>query len=90
LMVTPTVAPLVPPAIGADTYLEFGLSSGRPTIAPGDSADFAFQMEGPNPSTDIYTQSNDYSFDGSKTTAANWDRIVLLQNGNAIWGVPPM
>jgi hypothetical protein len=89
MTVNPTVSPNMPPAAGADTYIEFGLSSGHPSIGPGESADFAFQMEGPNPATDVYTQTNDYSFDGSKTTPSIWQNVVLLQNGNIAWGTPP-
>jgi len=89
LTVTPAIVPLVPTATGADTYIEFGLSSGHPTLATGESADFSFRMNGPNPATDIYTQSNDYSFDSSKTVLAIWDHVVLVQNGTVIWGAPP-
>jgi hypothetical protein len=89
LMVTPSVAALAPAATGADTYVEFTLASSHSTIGPGESADFAFQMQGPNPGTDVYTQNNDYSFDSSKTTAAPWDHAVLLQNGIVIWGTLP-
>jgi endoglucanase len=71
-------------------YIEFGLSStGHPTLAPGDSADFSFRMNGPNQATDIYTQSNDYSFDSSKTALSTWNHVVLVQNGTVVWGTPP-
>ena len=89
LAVTFTVHALTPPATGADTYLEFGFSSNHPTLGTGDSAEFAFQMQGPDPATDIYTQTNDYSFDSSKTTPSIWQQVVLLQNGTVVWGTPP-
>ncbi|HMJ57157.1 MAG TPA: cellulose binding domain-containing protein [Polyangiaceae bacterium] len=89
MTVNSNVSPNVPPAAGADTYIEFGFSSGHPSIGPGESADFAFQMEGPNPATDVYTQTNDYSFDSSKTSPSLWPNVVLLQNGNTAWGTPP-
>ena len=90
LTVTPAVAPLVPAATGADTYIEFSLlSNSHPMLATGESADFSFHMNGPNQATDIYTQSNDYSFDSSKTVLAIWDHVVLVQNGTVIWGAPP-
>jgi hypothetical protein len=89
LTVTSAVVPLTPAAIGADNYLEFGLSSGHPMLVTGESADFSFRMNGPNQGTDIYTQSNDYSFDNSKTTVSTWDHVVLVQNGTVLWGAPP-
>jgi hypothetical protein len=89
MMVTSVVASNVPPATRADTYIEFGLTSPHASLGPGESADFAFQMQGPNPATDVYTQTNDYSFDSSKTTPSLWPNVVLLQNGNVAWGAPP-
>ena len=46
-------------------------------------------MQGPNPATDVYTQTNDYSFDGGRTALSAWPNIVLFQNGNVAWGTPP-
>jgi hypothetical protein len=89
LTVTSAAMPNVPPASSADTYIEFGFSSGRTSLGSGDSADFTFQMQGPNPATDVYMQTNDYSFDASKTAVSAWPNIVLLQNGNVAWGTPP-
>jgi hypothetical protein len=86
---TATVNALVPPVTGADTYLEFSFSSNHPMLVAGDSAQFVFQMQGPNPALDIYTQTNDYSFDGSKTTPTIWEHVVLLWNGTVVWGTPP-
>jgi hypothetical protein len=50
---------------------------------------FSWQMQGPNPAQDVYTQTNDYSFDSSKTTLTSWTHVVLLRNGSVIWGTPP-
>jgi endoglucanase len=90
LSVTFTVNPLMPPASTADTYLEFSLSSAdHPNLAPGESADFSWQMQGPDPSRNKYTQTNDYSWDATKTSAQPWEHVVLLRNGFVIWGSPP-
>jgi endoglucanase len=89
LAVTSTVNALTPPEATADTYLEFSFSSNHPILGPGDTADFAFQMQGPNPAADVYTQTNDYSFDASKTTPSNWDHVVLLRDTAVVWGLPP-
>ena len=58
-------------------------------LVTGDSARFVFQMQGRNPALDVYTQTNDYSFDPSKTSLTAWPKIVVLQNGNVAWGTPP-
>jgi cellulose binding protein with CBM3 domain len=81
--------PLVPAAQEADTYIEFGFSSGHSLLGPGESTMFSWQMQGPDPAKDIYTQTADYSFDPSKTALASWDHVVLLENGSVVWGVAP-
>jgi endoglucanase len=89
LTVTWMVNTLTPAKNNADTYIEFSLSSGQTNLAPNQSADFSWQLQGPNPSTDVYTQTNDYSFDATKTTPQLWDHVVLLRNGTVVWGTPP-
>jgi hypothetical protein len=81
--------PLVPATLGADTYIEFRFSSGHSLLAPGESAVFSWQMQGPDPSKDVYTQTDDYSFDPSKTALATWNHVVLLENGSIVWGIAP-
>jgi len=88
LNVTSVVAGLVPTVTGADTYIEFSFTSDH-SLAPGEAMDFAWQMDGPDQSKDIYNQSNDYSFDASKTAPANWDHLVLFHNGTVVWGALP-
>jgi mannan endo-1,4-beta-mannosidase len=89
LSVSDSFAALTPSATGADSYIEFTFSSGHGALATGESAVFSWQMQGPNPAQDVYTQSNDYSFDASKTSLTNWDHVVLLQGGSVLWGVVP-
>jgi hypothetical protein len=87
--VTYTIAPLVPAAPEADTYVEFSFSSSHTLLGAGESVVFSWQLQGPDPATDIYTQTNDYSFDASDTTLTTWDHVVLLQNGSVAWGIVP-
>jgi cellulose 1,4-beta-cellobiosidase len=87
--VSATSSSLVPASTGADTYIELSLSSAHTQLGPGESADFSWRMNGPNQATDIYTQTNDYSFDASKTSVTTWDHVVLLQNGAILWGTVP-
>jgi hypothetical protein len=87
--VTYTFAPLVPPAPEADTYIEFSFSSSHALLGAGESIVFSWQLQGPDPAKDTYTQTNDYSFDASKNTLTSWDHVVLLQNGSVAWGTEP-
>jgi hypothetical protein len=90
LEVTSATVALTPAATDADTYIEFSLASGSsPTLAPGDAAQFSWQMQGPSPAQDVYTQTNDYSFDSSLTTLTSWNHVVLLESGTVVWGVTP-
>jgi hypothetical protein len=72
----------------ADTYIEFSFSSGHPMLAPQEVIEYSWQVQG-NPSADSFNQSNDYSWDASKTALAPWDHVVLYQGGSVIWGTPP-
>ena len=36
-----------------------------------------------------YTQTNDYSFDATKTSYADWTKVTLYRNGVLVWGVEP-
>jgi hypothetical protein len=89
LTVTDTVGPLTPPAATADTYIAFDFSSSHSQLGPGESAVFSWQLQGPDPSKDVYTQTNDYSFNAGMTTLAPWDHVVLTQSGSVAWGVLP-
>jgi hypothetical protein len=84
-----TFGAVAPAATGADSYIEFSFSGGLSMLAVGDAAVFSWQMNGPNQAADIYTQSNDYSFDATKTTLTSWSHVVLLQSGSVAWGVVP-
>jgi hypothetical protein len=89
LAVAPAFGAQVPPATGADSYAEFGFSSSHSMLAHGEAAVFQWQMQGPDPAKDVYTQTGDYSFDPSKSILTSWDHVVLLQNGALAWGTLP-
>jgi hypothetical protein len=36
-----------------------------------------------------YDQTNDYSYDATKTSLADWDHVTLYRNGILVWGVEP-
>jgi hypothetical protein len=87
--VTYAFGAVTPAVTGADTYIEFGFTSGHTQLALGEAVWFSWQVQGPDPAKDVYNQTNDYSFDASKTTMTPWTHVVLLQNGSVVWGTPP-
>ena len=89
LKVTQTVVGMAPTKPTADTYIEFSFSSSHGTLAPGEALDFAWQMQSANPATDNFTESNDYSFDASKSALTDWTHVVLLQGSSPLWGATP-
>jgi hypothetical protein len=84
---TKQVVPVSNPTFTADSFVEFGFTAGAGSIAPGQSVIISWQYHGLN--FPPLTQSNDYSFDPTKTAAAPWDHVVLVRGGNVIWGTPP-
>jgi hypothetical protein len=89
LTVTYTFNPLQPSATTADTYIAFDFSSGHPDLAPGESAVFSWQVQGPDPAQDVYNQTSDYSFNASMTSLAPWTHVTLFQSGSIAWGAVP-
>jgi chitinase len=72
---------------GADTYLELGFSSGAGNLAAGASA--VIQARFAKNDWSNYTQSNDYSFNGSATGYVDWSKVTAYVNGTLQWGVEP-
>jgi hypothetical protein len=88
LTVTETSMAMVPTAPTADTYLEFSFSSSHSTLAPGETLDFSWRYN-PTAQDNSFNQTNDYSFDATKTAQADWSHVVAFQNGTVIWGAVP-
>ena len=90
LNVTQKVVGMAPTTSTADTFIEFSFTSpSHTTLSPGEALEFAWQMQGPDPSKDVFTQGNDYSWDAGKTAFADWDHLVLLQGNSPLWGITP-
>jgi Cellulose binding domain len=71
----------------ADTYLEISFADGA--VNPGDdSGEIQARFHDTNYAV-TFTQTNDYSFDATKTAYANWAQITLYQNGTLVWGTEP-
>jgi hypothetical protein len=73
----------------ADEYAEVSFLSGAGMLAPGASTgEVQPRLHAVN-YTCTFTQSNDYSFDASKTSYAYWTNVTLYQNGTLVWGTEP-
>ncbi len=72
----------------ADSYLEIGFGSGAGTLAAGASTN-EIQTRFNKSDWSNYSQSNDYSFDPSKSNYADWTHVTVYYNGTLVWGVEP-
>jgi endoglucanase len=88
LSVTETSMAMVPTAPTADTYLEFSFSSSHSTLAAGETLDFSWRYN-PTNQNFSFNQTNDYTFDATKTNPTDWSHVVAFQNGTVIWGAVP-
>ncbi|GAA0383628.1 glycoside hydrolase family 9 protein [Paenibacillus motobuensis] len=77
-----------PAAPGADYYLELSFSSGAGVLAPGSSSG-DIQVRFNKTDWSNYNESDDYSYDGTQQSYADWERATLYQNGTLIWGIEP-
>jgi len=72
----------------ADTYLELSFSASAGSIpAGGQTGDIQIRVAKSDWSN--FNENNDYSFDGTKTSFVDWNKITLLQSGTIVWGVAP-
>ncbi len=74
------------PTTTADHYLEISFTGG--SIAPGgNTGEIQNRFQGTNFVS--MTQTNDYSFDATKTAYADWMNVTVYRNGTLIWGMEP-
>jgi endo-1,4-beta-xylanase len=73
----------------ADEYLEVSFLAGAGMLAPGANTG---QIQASFHSTDYqcnFNQTNDYSFDATKTAFTTWSNVTLYQSGTLVWGTEP-
>jgi len=71
-----------------DSYVELSFTSGAGSIAAGgQTGDIQLRMAKSDWTN--FNESNDYSFDPTKTAYADWNHVTLYQNGTLVWGIEP-
>src|SRR6266545_2449489 len=79
----------IPAVTGANTYLQLSFSAGAESLTPGQqSGEIQARLHSQNWSN--YTEGNDYSYDATKTSFADWTRVTLYRNGTLVWGTEPI
>src|SRR5262245_43590230 len=74
---------------GANPYLQLSFSAGAESLTPGQqSGEIQTRLHSQNWSN--YTEGNDYSYDATKTSFADWTRVTLYRNGTLVWGTEPI
>lgn len=72
---------------GADGYLEISLGSGAGSLEPNRSVEIQTRVAKSDWSS--YTQTNDYSFNSSASSYADWDKVTAYLGGGLVWGSEP-
>jgi hypothetical protein len=82
---TQTIVTVSPAKTNADRYLEIGFTSAAGSIAGGDNQTLKYRLQ----KTTNYNDSNDWSFDATKTDYVDWNRITIYRSGALVWGTEP-
>ncbi|CAM4372160.1 X2-like carbohydrate binding domain-containing protein [Paenibacillus tarimensis] len=85
--VTAKFVKMASPKDGADHYVEIGFSSGAGILPAGQSIDIQTRIAKNNWSS--YSQTGDYSFNGSASSYTDWSKTTVYTAGSLQWGQEP-
>lgn len=71
-----------------DSYMEVGFTSGAGSLAPGGQTG-DIQIRAAKSSWTNFDETDDYSYNATQTSFANWEKVTLYQNGELVWGIEP-
>jgi len=71
----------------ADYYLEIGFTSAADVLAAGGSVEVQVRFSKNDWSN--YTQTGDYSYQGTGSSYVDWDKVTGYLAGNLQWGIEP-
>jgi len=86
--VTRTLVPVSPTRPNADTYLEVGFAAAAGNVNAGANIG-EIQLRLNKNDWSNYTETNDHSYDITKTALADWTKVTLYRNGALVWGTEP-
>ncbi|HEY7371408.1 MAG TPA: cellulose binding domain-containing protein, partial [Polyangia bacterium] len=86
--VTRAFVPVSPTRPNADTYLEVGFTAAAGSVNAG-AATGEIQLRMNKNDWSNYNESNDHSYDVTKTALADWSKVTLYRNGVLVWGTEP-
>ncbi|MNN05898.1 Endoglucanase 1 precursor [compost metagenome] len=71
-----------------DTYVELSFTSSAGVIpAGGQTGDIQLRLYKGDWSN--FSETNDYSYDPTKTSYTDWNKVTLYQNDSLVWGIAP-
>ncbi|WP_010252575.1 cellulose binding domain-containing protein [Acetivibrio cellulolyticus] len=71
----------------ADYYMEIGFTSGAGYLTSGSSIEVKTRFAKTN--WRDFTQTNDYSFNGTITSYTEWNYVTAYVDNSLVWGIPP-
>jgi hypothetical protein len=87
--VSTTFAAPTPTRTGADFYEQFAFATSAGTLNANGGTATIFSGFNSAGFVTNYTQTDDYSFDATKTAYADWTHVTLYRNGTLVWGIEP-
>lgn len=86
--VTGTFVKFVNTVTAANGYLSITFKAGAGALN-ANSATGEIQNRFNKSDWSNYSESDDYSYDSSKSSFSDWNRVTLYRNGTLLWGIEP-